>query len=213
MTSPVDELRKELQAAQIELADGQIERLAEYCRLRWEWNERLNLTRHTDFHRFVVRDLADTLVFSEHLAQDEKILDVGSGSGVPGLVLAVIRPDLKVTLSESVAKRAKALEDITGRLGVPVTLHHARAEDLVADESFDTLVIRAVAPLRKLLDWFAPHWAHIGRILAVKGPAWVDERADARHRGLFHQLALRKLAAYPMADHGIESVLLEIRPK
>ena len=78
---------------------------------------------------------------------------------------------------------------------------------------FDTLVIRAVARLRKLLEWFRPHWKSFDRMLVLKGPSWVEERGEARHYGLFHDLELRKLAAYPLPGTKSESVLLQIRRK
>ncbi len=96
---------------------------------------------------------------------------------------------------------------------MPVRTHHARAENLLEKQKFDTLVIRAVAPLAKLLRWFKPHWAHIGRLLVIKGPSWVEERGEARHLGLFKDLQLRKAAAYPLAGTNSESVILEIKPK
>jgi 16S rRNA (guanine527-N7)-methyltransferase len=143
----------------------------------------------------------------------ERVLDVGSGGGVPGVVLAIVRPDLQVELTESVGKKAKALSAIVAELGLSIPVHHAAAQDVVADRWHDTLTIRAVAPLRKLLSWFAPHWNNIGRILLIKGPAWIEERGDARHRGLLRGLQLRRLAGYPLIDSQNESVVLQISPE
>jgi 16S rRNA (guanine527-N7)-methyltransferase len=70
-----------------------------------------------------------------------------------------------------------------------------------------------VAKLRKLLEWFRPHWPSIGRLLLIKGPAWVEERGEARHYGLMHALSLRKLAAYPLPGTDSESVILQIAAK
>ena len=78
---------------------------------------------------------------------------------------------------------------------------------------FQTLVIRAVARLHRLLAWFRPHWDHFDRMLVLKGPAWIDERGEARHLGLLQGLALRKLASYPLIGTESESVLLQICPK
>ena len=141
------------------------------------------------------------------------MLDVGTGGGAPGAIIAILRPDLQVTLCDSVAKKAKAVEAIVREAEIPARTHHARAEDLLEKQKFDTLVIRAVAPLAKLLRWFKPHWANIGRLLIIKGPNWVEERGEARHLGLFKDLQLRKAAAYPMAGTDSESVILEIKPK
>ena len=95
----------------------------------------------------------------------------------------------------------------------PIPLRHAAAQDLVEKGKFDTLVIRAVAPLAKLLTWFNPHWDSFGRLLLVKGPAWVEERGAARERRLLQGLRLSKLATYPLPGTDSESVILEIRPR
>lgn len=86
--------------------------LAAYASRLWAWNERLNLTRHTDAARFVARDVTDAAALCPHLAAGERLLDVGTGGGVPGVLLAVLRPDLKVELSDSVGKRARAVAAI-----------------------------------------------------------------------------------------------------
>jgi 16S rRNA (guanine527-N7)-methyltransferase len=213
VNQPDDTLQAALADQNIALPEPQAARLDEYCRLLWEWNAKVNLTRHTDYRKFVTRDVVDSLALAEHLGQGENILDVGSGGGVPGVVLAIVRPDLAVTLSESIGKKARALADVVERLGLPSKVVHGRAEDIVAKKRFDTLVLRAVARLVKMLPWFKPHWNHIGRMLLVKGPSWVEERAEARHHGLMNDLALRKLAGYPIPGTEIESVVLQITRK
>jgi 16S rRNA (guanine527-N7)-methyltransferase len=209
-TDNPDSLADVLAQHQISLPEPKIALLQQYCGLLWEWNGKLNLTRHTDYERFVGRDLVDSLAFSEFLAQGEKILDVGTGGGVPGVVLAIIRDDLHVSLCESVGKKSRAVSDIVRRLGLNVPVHAARAEDVLGQEHFSTLVIRAVARLKKLLEWFKPHWSDFDRLLVLKGPSWLDERGEARHYGLMHELALRKLTSYPLPGTESESVLLQI---
>ena len=72
---------------------------------------------------------------------------------------------------------------------------------------------RAVAPLPKLLRWLAPHWHAFDLLLVIKGPAWVEEREEAREAGLLKNLHLRKLASYPLSGTSAESVVLSIRAK
>ncbi len=195
------------------LTPQQIAALDRYRARLWDWNERLNLTRHTTYEKFVTRDVVDSFQLANLLAPKERVLDVGTGGGVPGAIIAILRPDLQVSLCDSVAKKAKAVEAIVREAEIPVRTHHARAENLLDKQKFDTLVIRAVAPLAKILRWFQPHWAHVGRLLVIKGPSWVDERGKARHLGLFKDLQLRKAATYPLAGTNSESVILEIKPK
>lgn len=196
----------------IELPPEHVERLDAYAQLLWQWNAKLNLTRHADYDLFVSRDVVDCLALSRAIAEGERILDVGSGGGVPGAVLAIVRPDLHVTLCESMAKKARVLEDMAQRLPLPVDVRHARAEEVLGEDYFDTLTARAVAPLTKLLTWFGPHWGGFGRLLVIKGPAWVEERHEARQKNLLKKLQLRKLATWPLPGTASESVLLEIRP-
>ena len=92
-------------------------------------------------------------------------------------------------------------------------VYHGRAEDLLLQERFDTLILRAVARLGKLLGWFQPHWDAFDRMLLLKGPSWINERGEARHRGLLRDLALRKLTSYPLPGTKSEGVLLQICPK
>jgi 16S rRNA (guanine527-N7)-methyltransferase len=207
-----DSLAAALARHEIELPDAQVALLDRYCRLLWDWNEKLNLTRHTDYEKFVARDVVDSLALARLLEPKEKILDVGTGGGVPGVVLAIIRPDLSVTLAESVGKKARVVEQIVKELGLKTPVHHGRAEDLLARGKFNTLVARAVAPLPKLLTWFRPHWRAFERLLVIKGPAWVEERRVARENHLLLGLNLRKKAAYPIPGTDSETVVLEIRP-
>jgi 16S rRNA (guanine527-N7)-methyltransferase len=198
---------------QIRLPDQQVALLEQYCRLLWDWNTKLNLTRHTDYRKFVARDLVDSLTFAEFLQPGEVVLDVGTGGGVPGIVLAIVRPDLSVSMCESVGKKARAVADMVDRLGLDVPVYDVRAEDVLGRSRYNTLVARAVARLVKLLGWLRPHWGAFDRLLVLKGPAWVEERGEARHRGLLRNLALRKLAACALPGSEAESVLLQICPK
>jgi 16S rRNA (guanine527-N7)-methyltransferase len=208
-----DTLSAALARHEIELTDEQIALLQRYAARLWEVNEQLNLTRHTDFEKFVSRDVVDSRWLESFLEPAERVLDVGTGGGVPGIVLAILRPDLEVALCDSVAKKAKAVSGFVTDLGLKIPVYHAAAQDVIQQyRRFDALVIRAVAPLQKLLTWFEPHWDRFGRLLLVKGPAWVEERAAARERRLLHGLRLSKLARYPLPGTESESVVLQIRP-
>jgi len=213
VNGPPDNLAAAMARHNVELPGPQVEVLERYCGLLWEWNAKLNLTRHTDYEKFVARDLVDSLAFAKFLRPGEKILDVGTGGGVPGVVLAVVRGDLDVSLCESVGKKARAVGDIVQRLGLALPVHHARAEEVLLQRKYDTLVIRAVARLPKLLAWFRPHWAAFDRMLVLKGPSWAEERGEARHHGLMRELALNKLISYPLGGTRSQSVLLQISLK
>ena len=82
----------------LELPEDQRTKVKHYCQVLWELNKTLNLTRHTTYDKFVTRDLYDTIQLAKLIPEDKEVLDVGSGGGVPGVLLAIIRPDLKVCL-------------------------------------------------------------------------------------------------------------------
>ncbi|MBI1904034.1 MAG: 16S rRNA (guanine(527)-N(7))-methyltransferase RsmG [Planctomycetia bacterium] len=198
----------------ISLPPEQVEVLDRYCKLLWDWNTKLNLTRHTDYDKFVTRDVVDSLELSKCIQPEEDVLDVGTGGGVPGVILAVTRPDVSVSLCESVAKRAKVAEAIVRELGISCAVLHGRGEQLLGEgHTFDTLLFRAVARMEKILRWFEPHWGAMRRMLLVKGPSWLEERKASRERGLLARLDLRKLATYTTPGTGAENVILQISPK
>ncbi len=208
-----DTLNDALRRHAIELPPEQVEHLDRYCKLVWDWNTKINLTRHTDYEKFVSRDMVDALELSKLLGEGEEVLDVGSGGGVPGIPLAILRPDLGLALCESVGKKSAVLEEIVHGIQLQTPIYACRAETLLGDFRFDAITARAVGPLWKMLKWFDPHWQYIGRLLAVKGPKWTEERGEARHRGYMGKLNLRVAATYPLAGTESESVILNIWPK
>jgi 16S rRNA (guanine527-N7)-methyltransferase len=199
----------------LEVPAASLPGLAAYAERLWSWNERLNLTRHTDVDRYVSRDVADAVAIAARLATGERVLDVGTGGGVPGVLLAILRPDLRVELSESVGKRARAVAEIVAEIGLTVPMHACAAQGVVRSRAtgpdrFDTLVVRAVASLSKLLGWFEPLADSFGRLLVVKGPRWEEERDAARLQGLTRRVVVRRVATWPIRGSDNESVLLEV---
>lgn len=216
MSIPTD-LAAALANHSIELDPAQVELLDRYREALWRWNESLNLTRHTTLEKFVGRDVVDSLELAKHLPRGARVLDMGSGGGVPGVVIAICRPDLRMSLCESTQKKAKALQTIATELNLSAEVFACRAEELLAMRTFDAVVARAVAPLPKILLWLAPHWDAFDELLLIKGKAWVDERAEARKRNQLKRLELRVAAKYampvgegPNSEVG-ESVILSLR--
>ncbi|SDB97620.1 16S rRNA m(7)G-527 methyltransferase [Raineyella antarctica] len=105
------------------------------------------------------------------------VCDVGSGAGLPGLVLAIGRPDLRVTLVEPLQRRVAFLEQAIDELalGSRVEVLHGRAEDFHAGAGFDVVTSRAVGALSKLVGWSAPLMGRNGEVLALKGASAADE--------------------------------------
>lgn len=212
---PIDpEFASALQRHSMEIDESIALRLEAYARVMWKWNEQLNLTRHTNWDLFVGRDLRDCLQLAPLLNPGEEVLDLGSGNGIPGIPLAILRTDIEVSLAESVAKRANVLGEIITELELPVPIYGARGEDLLEDFRFSSIVSRAVGSISKFCRWVEPHWTNVDRLLLIKGPRWVEERNEARHQGVMANLQLRRIASYPLGDDAdSEGVILQIWPQ
>lgn len=216
MHTPEDDLQQlqsVLTTQGISVPDDQAKKLALYCRLLWDWNSRLNLTRHTDWQLFVTRDLIDTIELAAHIPQDARIMDVGSGGGVPGIPLAILRPDIKVSLCDSVGKKAIALQDIVKALGLKIQVHSDRAEAILKRYHFHFVTARAVASIAKMVGWFSNSWGAIGKLLLIKGPRWVDERSEAEEAGLLKKVEVEPIATWSTPGRDGQSVLLRIGRK
>jgi len=211
-TDPFDTLQEGLQDFGLTLEPDTIETLDRYREALWKWNEQLNLTRHTTIEKFVGRDVVDSLELGKLLEHGERVLDVGTGGGVPGLILAICRPDLRVSVCESTQKKAKVVQAIVDELELRVRVFACRAEEVLELQTYDTLTARAVASLTKILTWVAPHWEAFDRLLLTKGQRWVEERADARHNGLLARLELRKASSYETRGNDSPSFILSVRP-
>jgi len=199
-----------LQQYAITVAPEQVALLERYARALWSQNARLNLTRHTDVETFVARDVVDSLALARGLTEHARVLDIGTGGGVPGIILSILRPDLRLTLCDSVGKKARAVEAIALEVGRPAATVHARAETVLRRETFDGMVARAVAPLPRMLGWLRPAWGASGPLLVIKGRTWRDECDQARAEGLLKGLEVQTMATYRTPSTGAENVVVRI---
>lgn len=124
------------------------------------------------------RHILNSAVLSELLGSDERIIDIGSGAGLPGIPLAIARPDLDVVLLEPLLRRSEFLTEVVNELGLAVEVVRGRAEEPGVRNRFgerDAAVSRAVASLDKLTRWSLPLLRPHGRMLAIKGERASDE--------------------------------------
>lgn len=126
------------------------------------------------------RHLFNSVALSGLIGEGQHVADVGSGAGLPGIPLALARPDLQVTLVEPLLRRYRFLEQVVDELHLAphVTLVRARAEELT--QRFDVVACRAVAPLPRLVAWCVPLLVPGGYLLALKGASAATEVAKAR---------------------------------
>lgn len=167
------------------LSDSHLQQLAHYMTAMLDWNaNRANLTAITDPDGVEVRHVLDSLsLLLLDIPKGVRIIDVGAGAGLPGLALQIVRPDLRVSLLESVGKKTAFLEYIISELGYSTEVITSRAEDAGQDprfrERFDMAVARSVAYLPALMEYLLPFCVVGGCAVAMKGPAPAQEVNDA----------------------------------
>lgn len=126
------------------------------------------------------RHVLNCAVLAELVPEGVAVVDLGSGAGLPGIALAVARPDLRITLVEPLERRVAWLESVVADLGLDVVVRRARAEDLHGELAAPVVTARAVAPLRRLAEWGLPLVEPGGELLAIKGRTARDELDAAR---------------------------------
>ena len=154
----------------ISLNDDMQKKLDFYCKFLREENEKYNLTAITDEGEIWVKHFVDSILGSVAIPQNASVCDVGSGAGFPCLPLAIARPDLAVTLVDSLEKRINFTKALCQQIDIKANFFHARAEDfsLPHSENFDVATARAVAPLNILLEYTAQIVKVGGIIVAYK---------------------------------------------
>ena len=198
----------------IVLTENMQKQLEMYKNLLLEWNEKINLTAITDEEEIFVKHFVDCLYCAKYITkEDKKIIDVGTGAGFPGLVLAIYFPDKEFTLLDALNKRLVFLEDVINKLGLKnVKLVHGRAEEIVRIdnlyENYDIAVSRAVAQLPILLEYIRVN----GKCIVMKGDN-VDEEIKVSSNALkvLNLKLLRKnLYSYNVKNEEYKRSILEI---
>ena len=151
-----DAVARRLAAAGLVLPAAQAAALARFLELLARWNRVHNLTAIRDPQAAIERHLLESLALAP-LLRGERVADIGTGAGLPGMPLAIVEPARHFTLIESRAKRVAFLRHVVGELALAnVTVEHCRAEDLRPAQPFATVLARAVAPPAELLGLCAP---------------------------------------------------------
>ncbi len=174
----------------IEINDKQVDKFNKYYRLLIEWNKNINLTTIINYDDVIKKHFLDSVlllkVFTKDLFISKNIIDVGTGAGFPGLPLAIMLPDAKFTLIDSLNKRIQFLKEVVEILEIDnITLIHARAEELGIDsnyrEKYDICVSRAVAPLPLLLEYCSPFVRKEGVLYLYKSLKVEEEICSAQN--------------------------------
>ncbi|MBL8513984.1 MAG: 16S rRNA (guanine(527)-N(7))-methyltransferase RsmG [Betaproteobacteria bacterium] len=166
----LEELGSGVAAMNIALDETQMQALIAYVRMIDKWNRTFNLTAIREPERMVGLHLLDSLAVVPHIPRDAVLADVGSGAGLPGIPIAIARPDVRITLIDTVAKKATFMQQVVGELRLPnLEVRHARVETLALNSPCDIVISRAFAELKD----FAESSAHLlragGKLFAMKG--------------------------------------------
>ncbi|MCW8886327.1 MAG: 16S rRNA (guanine(527)-N(7))-methyltransferase RsmG [Motiliproteus sp.] len=153
----------------LQLADEQVEKLLGYLSLLHKWNRAYNLTSVRDPIQMVERHLLDSLSIGPYL-DSSRIIDVGTGPGLPGIPLSILFPEKSFTLLDSNGKRSRFLQQVKIELALTnIHIFHGRVEQHQSDQGYPEVISRAFASLQDMLTWSDCVCADGGRFLAMKG--------------------------------------------
>ena len=184
----IEILCKECKTQDIEITEEQAKKLETYKDLLLEWNEKMNLTAITDEYEIIIKHFVDCLECTKMIKDEKNIIDVGTGAGFPGMVLAIYYDNIEFTLLDALNKRLIFLQDVVEKLNLKnVKIVHGRAEEIARKDDFkeqyDASVSRAVAQLPVLLEYTSPFVKVGGKCIVMKGDN-VDEEIKLSYNAL-----------------------------
>lgn len=164
--------------------DKQLNQFYSYMNLLIEWNSKINLTAITNPEEIILKHFIDSLTINKYIDENKCIVDVGTGAGFPGIPLKIYRPDIKVTLVDSLNKRINFLDNVISDLELDgIYTVHSRVEDFGKDnkyrEKFDYVTARAVANLAVLSEYLIPISKVGGKCICMKGSNIEEELEGA----------------------------------
>ncbi|WKW42390.1 16S rRNA (guanine(527)-N(7))-methyltransferase RsmG [Kosakonia cowanii] len=173
----LNKLSRLLAEAGISLSDQQQQQLVAYVEMLHKWNKAYNLTSVRDPNEMLVRHILDSIVVAPHL-HGTRFIDVGTGPGLPGIPLSIVRPESHFTLLDSLGKRVRFLRQVQHELKLTnIEPVQSRVEDFPAEPPFDGVISRAFASLNDMVSWCHHLPGDAGRFYALKGQLPEDEIA------------------------------------
>ncbi len=172
-----DVLKQGVKQLPLALSEEQVEKLLDYLALLNKWNAVYNLTSVRDPLEMVKLHLLDSLTAVPAFKHAHNVLDVGAGGGLPGMVLAISRPDMKVSMIDTVHKKTAFLNQVRAELGLSnVTVYTKKVQELEVKTKFDVITSRAFADLSDFVNWSGHLLQEGGQYIALKGTAPAEER-------------------------------------
>lgn len=180
-----EKIKEYMNKINIEISDKQIEKFFDYMNLLLEWNEKINLTAITEPEDIILKHFVDCATILKYINDEDKIIDIGTGAGFPGIPLKILNEKLDITLMDSLNKRINFLNEIINKLDLKnIVAIHARAEELARNkgyrEKFDIATSRAVANLSTLSEYMLPFVKKNGMVISMKGSNIEEEVKNAK---------------------------------
>ena len=200
-------LMEKAKAINIEMNNEQAEKFYKYMKLLIEWNEKINLTAITEENEIILKHFIDSLTVLKYINQTDRIIDVGTGAGFPGIPIAIMMSNTKITLLDSLNKRINFLNDVIKELELKnIETIHSRSEDCGKDiskrEYYDIAIARAVANLTTLSEYLLPFVKIGGKMICMKGSEVGEElkNADFAIKELGGEITLKDEFCLPNSD-------------
>lgn len=213
-----EKLAELFSAEGFEITEKQYAQLSSYASALVEWNEKMNLTGITDPEGIAVKHFLDSILPLKFLdiPKGERVIDVGTGAGFPGVPIKIYRPDLKLTLLDSLNKRVNFLSAACGEANVEAKFVHARAEEGGRDsayrEKFGAAFARAVAAMPVLAEYCLPFVRVGGVFVAMKGPGENYREGENAVKLLGGEIADVKEYVLPNGDRRVLITVRKIKP-
>ena len=183
-----NKLKSNLKKCDIEIENEIAEKFYIYMNMLLEWNKNVNLTAITKPDEIILKHFVDSGTILKQIKEYDKVLDIGTGAGFPGIPLKLLNKDIDITLVDSLNKRINFLIEVIDELKIEkINVIHARAEELARDhihrEEYDIVTSRAVANMCVLLEYTLPFLRIGGKCICMKGPN-IDEELEESRKAL-----------------------------
>ena len=210
------EIKEKLEKVNINIEEKQAKNLYKYMKLMLEWNEKINLTAITEPKEVILKHFVDSLTILKYLEKEEKIIDVGTGAGFPGIPLNIMNDDCEYTLLDSLNKRIIFLNEVISKLQLKnIETIHSRVEEFGKSkkyrENYDIATSRAVAPLNVLLEYLLPLVKVNGICICMKGSNVKEEIEDSKNAISILGGKLEKIETINLPDSDITRNIVIIR--
>ena len=179
------EIEQEAKNIEITLDENQINQFYKYMELLLEWNEKMNLTAITEPNEIILKHFIDSMTISSYINSEDKVLDIGTGAGFPGIPLKILNKENEFTLLDSLNKRINFLNEVIQKLKLKkIRAVHSRAEEFIKiageRERYDIITSRAVAKLNVLLEYMLPFTKLGGKCICMKSFEIDEEIEEAK---------------------------------